>query len=100
MELYKAELISECSEEEIELLDKDKDFLKQIDQQYALSEYELLTKHNIALDIAKNKGSTNPIQWKLSKLNPARWDSRDKETTLNIPESIKVNLVGKGIEDN
>jgi len=100
MELYRAELVSECTLEEIELLDKDKDFLKRIDQQYAIEEYALLTKHNVALEIAKTRGNASPIQWKLGKLNPKRWDSKDKETILTVPESIKVNLVGKGIEND
>jgi len=100
MGLYKAQLVSECTELEIVLLEEDKVFLKEIEQQYAISEYELLIKHNTAIDISKSRGNANPIQWKLSKLNPEQWASKDKETTLRVPEKIQINLIGKGIEND
>jgi len=99
MELYKAELISECTLEETELIEEDKLFLKRIEQQYAISEYELLTKHNTVLSLAESKGNAGPIQWKLGKLNPKRWDSKDKDTVLKVPEALQINLVGKGFEN-
>jgi len=100
MELYRAELVSECTLEEIELIENDKLFLKRIEQQYAIEEYSLLTKHNVALNIAQSRGNASPIQWKLGKLNPKRWDTKDKDTVLKVPGSIQVNLVGKGIENS
>ena len=62
-------------------------------------EYDLLIKHNTALEIAALRGTTNPIQWKLGKLNPKRWDSKESNIPISIPEHIQVNLVGKGVEE-
>ncbi len=99
MELYKAELIAECTEVEIKEIAEDELFLKRIEQQYALEEYSLLMKHNVALEISKTRGNANPIQWKLSKLNPKRWDIKDKSLELRTPIPMQVNLVGKGFEN-
>jgi hypothetical protein len=99
MELYRAELVAECTDEEIMLIEKDEIFMKKIQQRYALQEYELLLKHNTALDLAKSRGNATPIQWRLSKLNPSKWDSKDKELKIKPPEAIQVNLTGRKVED-
>lgn len=100
MQLYKAQIYAQCTEEEIKLLDNDKNFLKQVEQQYALQEYELLLKHNNAIAIATEKGNASPIQWRLSKLNPNHYASKDKVIELKTPEALTVNLKGKGIDIN
>jgi len=95
MELYKAYLIAECTPDEIEILDTDKDLQRKIEITYAIAERDLLEKHNVALEISQLKGNTNPIQWKLARLNPNRWDSREKDLNVKLPEPVQVNLIGK-----
>lgn len=97
MSLFKAQLISECTDEEITILNNDEIFLNRIEQQYAIEEYALLLKHNSAIEIARDKGNANPIQWRLAKLNPDDWDSKDKTIKLETPQAIQVNLKGRHV---
>ena len=98
MDLYKAMLVAECTEEEVSLLEKDDNFLHQVEVQYALEEYDLLVAHKTAIDISKNRGNAAPIQWKLSKLNKGRWDSKENVEDGFLNGNIQVNLIGKNNE--
>ena len=73
MDFYRSCVCSACTEEEIDLLNKDEEFQKEIKERYALQEYNFLMKHNVALEIAKNKGNSKPIEWRLGILNPKKY---------------------------
>lgn len=77
MDFLKACLCSDCTEEEIETLENDSSFQRDIDIKIAISEKNLLRKHNTALEIAKTKGNATPIQWRLSKLNPDKYENKN-----------------------
>ena len=73
MDFYRSCVCSACTEEEIDLLNKDEEFQKEIKERYALQEYNFLMKHNVALEVAKNKGNSKPIEWRLGILNPKKY---------------------------
>lgn len=88
MDIDKAHLIAECSEEEIALLDKDVDFNKKLEVYLAIAEKRLLKMHAKACRISAEKGSATGIQWKLSKINPDKWG--DKKVELTIPGKLVI----------
>lgn len=100
MDWYESCIVAECTEPEIELLESDIAFQKLIEQKQAIQEYEWLLAHNVAMDIAKKKGNTKPIEWRLAKLNPNKYDSNNNKTIkLEAPENIVVNLVGVSVDN-
>ena len=99
MDLYQAEILAECTVEEIEYLDKDEDFQLLVKQEAILEEYQLLEKHEIAMEIALSRGNTMAIQWKLEKLNPKKWGKEKEDESKKSPfedEQLEINLVGRG----
>lgn len=94
MDLFSAALIAECTDEEVEKLEKDKKFMRRLKIENAIEEERLLNKHNVAIEEAVIRGNANSVQWKLERLNPGRWGSKG---TNNIqPEiPVSVNLVGR-----
>ena len=98
MELFRAELVAECTEKEIEKLEEDEEFRQQVEQHYALEEYNLLVKHNNAMNVAIMTGRTSAIQWKLERLNPRRWSSGEDDSSKSKPLKLQVNLVGVSAE--
>ena len=96
LNLYEAEIITECTEEEIEILDNDDEFKKQVKQQKVLEEYDLLTRQEQAISVAIDRGGSAGVQWKLERINPSRWAGKEEgENPLDDLE-LNVNLVGKG----
>jgi hypothetical protein len=99
MELERAYLVAECTEKEIEKLDKDERFKHLVDVQLALAENELLTRHELATKVAAVKGNTAGIQWKLSQIN-TKWSNKDRGETPFFPNKIQVELVGRSVDTN
>ncbi len=98
LDLYQAEILSECTVEEIDKLDDDEHFQLLVQQEAILEEYELLEKHKTAMDLASSRGNTSAIQWKLEKLNPKKWGNDKEEEENKSPygdEKLEINLVGK-----
>ena len=98
MEVFRAELVVGCTESEIEELENDIEFIRRIKAHEAISEKELLDKLEDAIDVAVDKGSSAAIQWKLERLNPNRWASKELDKQL-VPHNIKVELVGRHSND-
>ena len=96
MELYRAELILGCTEDEIKELEKDLNFNQRIKEHDAIAEKELLDRLEDAIDVGVDKGKSSAIQWKLERINPKRWGS--KEMDNNFIPNISVELVGKDAE--
>ena len=71
-----AYICSECSEKEIEELSLDIEFQKSLDVVEKVAEYELLMKHNNAMEIQLAEGKTKALEWKLAHTNPSRWESK------------------------
>lgn len=88
LSFFKSCLCAECTEEEIEILEKDTQFQKNIEIKKSISEYNLLRKHDTALEVAKMKGNATPIQWRLSILDPGKYGDR-----LSLDAREKVDLV-------
>ena len=98
LDLYQAEILSECTVEEIETLDKDKHFQLLVRQEAILEEYELLEKHKRVIDDAVLRGNASALQWKLEKINPKRWGKEKESEEDKSPfsdEKLEINLVGK-----
>ena len=100
MELFKAEMVAECTPEEMEVIEKDEDFMVLVAQQYAMEEYDLLKKHSMAMEIATTRGNASAAQWKLGKINPGRWGSREGNDFLEGTGNYEVNLVGVDPKEN
>lgn len=99
MELFRAQLVAECTPEEIERMESDPSFLAKVEQQYAVEEYDLLKKHSTAMEIAIAAGKTAAIQWKLGKLNPIRWGNDEGQVLPPDLPNLRVNLVGVSNDD-
>lgn len=94
MDFFSASLVAECTEKELDILDNDKYFQRRLLIEHALEEERLLKKHNDAIEEAVIRGRANSIQWKLERLNPKRWGS--KETTRSeLEPDITINLIGR-----
>lgn len=94
MHFYQAALVAECSEEEIEEIERDELFKRKVSSHHAFEEYRLLQKHNTAIEEAVLRGNAAAIQWKLERLNPERWGN--KETVrADHDVHVEVSLVGK-----
>jgi len=98
MELYKASLVAGCSEEEIEQLENDKVFKLKIEAYKAISEKELLDRLEDAMDIAVDRGNSSAIQWKLERLNPKKWGSKEMDRDFINP-NITIELAGRHSND-
>ncbi len=100
MSLEDSLFISECTVEEMDMLEQDDQFLTSVERQQKLEEMALLKQFNIASEIAVSRGSTKPLEWKLGLLNSKRYSS--KSTNINImPENqLPVVLTGAKVNDN
>lgn len=76
MDFYKCCICAACTEAEVDLLSKDEKFKKEVKEKYILEEYNLLLKHNAALEIAKMKGNAKPIEWRLGLLDPKKYGNK------------------------
>ena len=94
MDLFSSALLAECTEDEVNQLDNDRDFQRRMGIETAIEEKRLLDKHNSAMTLAADRGNAGPIQWKLEKLNPRRWGSKDKDVTPSIGD-MTINLIGR-----
>lgn len=95
MEKYKAYLLAELTEEEIEKIDEDKDFQNELEIISIIKEKHLLEKYEEIIDISVSRGNANPIQWLLGKLNK-RWSSNDSNLDNNKLNKTIVYLPENG----
>ena len=94
MDFFSAALIAECTEKELNVLDNDESFQRRLLIEHAIEEERLLEKHNSAMTLAADRGSATSIQWKLERLNPRRWGS--KETgKIQVEPNMTINLIGR-----
>lgn len=93
MELFQAELVAECSVEDIEKIEEDKSFLREVKNYFAYAEFALLEKHNNAMELQLIEGRTTAAQWKLERMNPRRWGREDSKQPPELP-NLSVNLKG------
>lgn len=100
LDLYSSMLLSECTDEEIESLENDKSFLRDVEICNIIAEKELLEKYDIAMEIASSRGNTNPIQWRLSKLNPDRWGTRTDLSDSDVLIPANIVLRGGKVDKN
>ena len=94
MDLFSAALVAECTDEEIDKFEKDPVFKRRLLIENALEEKRLLEKHNYAMEEAAIRGKANPIQWKLEKLNPRRWSSKETGKSQKEIDDLTINLIG------
>jgi len=88
IEIYRAEILAGCTEEEIELLDKDAHFQQRLKEYEILEEYELLEKHQDGMDIALERGNTSAAQWKLERINPNKWGLQKQKVDVEFGKLI------------
>jgi len=94
MDRASAMMVAELTFEEMEELDKDEVFNRQLDFQAKLEEKALLEKFDTAMNATVAAYDTKDVRWKLSKLNPARWGEGQKAGKTNNPLNIKINMSG------
>lgn len=97
MEWYRAALIAELTDEELEELENDTVFLRKVKSHEALEEMRLLEKHEDAMIEGVAKGNASAVQWKLERINPDRWSAKSGGSAipLDIGGEVTINLVGK-----
>lgn len=98
MTLYKASLIMECDDEEIKSMEEDEQFIRTIAAHEAIGEKELLDKLEDAIDMGLDKGKSAAIQWKLERLHPERWGSKEVAKE-NMNPNLTIELVGRHKSD-
>lgn len=97
IDLDRAFIYSECTDEDIEKLKKDVLFNKELQIRQIMEEKHLLQEHRKALKKQTNKGITTGTQWKLAKINPEKWgaDSNNKTKGDDL-EKVKVYIPENG----
>ncbi|NIU83386.1 MAG: hypothetical protein GWN64_07885 [Candidatus Thorarchaeota archaeon] len=95
MDFYTSCLSVSCSKEEIENLENDEQFQKAVEINTALLEKDLLEDHDKVIADCVDKGIASPLQWKLERVNPSKWGSRQK---LDLGDkgalgSLTINMV-------
>lgn len=84
MDQMSAMLIAQCTSSEIEQLEVDERFQREIQFRQHILEMELLEKHMHGRNLAVSKGVTRPIEWMLEKINKDRWSSKGNDMPLQI----------------
>lgn len=92
MDIYSCYILTECTDNEIEILDNDEQFKSRLKIILKQQEKELLDKYEIATDIAIQKGNTKPIEWMLTKLNPVRWQDVKITKNTNVNKDIDKDM--------
>jgi hypothetical protein len=96
MEWYRAALIAECTEEELEFIESDPTLLRKFKAYEAIEEMRLLEKHEIAIEEGIYKGNASAVQWKLERINPDRWSAKASASSTPVEfGNVAINLVGK-----
>jgi hypothetical protein len=95
MQFYESALVATCTDEEIEVLSEDAAFQQKVKITQAIQEEQLLLKHDVALEIAKQKGNSKPIEWRLSKLNKRYENSTKVSGDVSSPVNMTVSLKGE-----
>jgi len=99
MELFQAELVAECSVEDIEKIEEDKVFLRVVKNHKAYAEFALLEKHEKAMNNQLVEGKTSAAQWKLERMNPRKWGREDSKQPPELP-NLSVSLTGVSPKKN
>lgn len=89
--------LAECTDDELECLQDNEDFLKLVKLHQKLEEMNLLKQHNMAMEISASRGNTKPMEWKLGIIHKNRWGSKLQVEGAGdlIPRTVNVTLVGK-----
>ena len=87
MDLYSSYIVAQCTQEEIDILDEDEEFIARIEFEQKLQEQDLLKQHSEAALLAGMKGNTHGFEWMLGKINPGRWGQKQD---LNVNSKIEV----------
>jgi hypothetical protein len=75
---HEACLASEMTEEEEDQLMEDEYFQRKLHRHYAILEINLLKRHDEATKTAESRGTgMGALQWRLEKINPQKYSSRD-----------------------
>ena len=88
--IERAFILANCLPDEIEELQNDTEFVGFVKYTEAKRELDLLSMHQKASEIAASRGNATPLQWKLERLNPDRWGTKQNVipiTTIN-PHTI------------
>lgn len=90
MDLNSSMIVSQCTNDEMELLESDEGFIREIKFRQHLMEAELLDKHRLGRNLAVTKGNTKPIEWMLERVNKERWSSKSDSgnEAINIEHAI------------
>ena len=90
MDVYSSYIVSECTEQEIELLEEDKEFQRRLQVRQRTEEKNLLEKLDSTINIAASKGNASPLIWKLGIINEERYNKQagKKDPSPDIKNAI------------
>jgi len=91
MDQYSSCIISQCTEEELKLLDEDKVFKQEVLFTQKLQERDLLEQHSEASLIAGMKGNTHGFEWRLERMNPEQFGKRPN-SIVNVNQNVGVEV--------
>lgn len=82
MDIDRAYILAELTQQEIESFEKDTTFQKEVDTTTAILEKNLLERHKDAIEIAILKGNSKPIEWMLGKISPEKWGDKKEDIPI------------------
>lgn len=96
MSKFDSMIAAECTQQDIDILDKDEEFSHRLDFLQKKEESELLKDIDDIIKFNKGKGISTEIRWKLGKLDPVRFGeglklngSSDKKKFIITFETVK-----------
>jgi hypothetical protein len=90
LSIERAFVYAQCTPEEIEELESDKEFLSVASFQDVNMELELLNLHTKAMEESARRGNASAVQWRLERLYPSRWGAKQIALPIGLgnPEDI------------
>ena len=88
MDLTSSMIVAQCTPTEIELLEADDRFHREVQFRQHILEMELLERHKNGRDLAASKGMTRPVEWMLEKVNKDRWSGKGNDMPFNIQNAV------------
>ena len=89
MPLYSAEILAECTQEEIDILEKDKEFQRTVEWHRHNETKRLLETMDRVIDSNTSKGVSTELRWKLAHLDPTSYGDASAKLALSAKDGNK-----------
>ena len=100
MDKYKSLLAAECTQEEIDILEEDKEFTNRIEWLQAKEVSVLLEKLQTVIEINKPRGISTEIRWLLGKLDAPRFGEGIKLNATSDKKKFVITFETGGVTDD